>query len=150
MRMVIVVSTLALSGPSMALMCQPTAPEDIARIAEIAFVGVVTGVEESPYQPSGSCWAQTVLKPTCGGKLASFQISETLRGKPGVAATVLTEDACYCLGHYWKVGASYLVVARANSGDAKGDLIASNVCGGAGPIGVETESVIEALRVPNS
>lgn len=104
-----------------------------AQSAEIAFVGSVTAVEESPYSPPGRgrvCWERSVEHPQCGGKLVTLQVSDRIRGDLASSVTVVSEDACYCLGNYWKKGATYLVFAKPNNGRVPGELIASNLCSG--------------------
>jgi hypothetical protein len=131
---------------ALASQCVMQAPERIAASAQVAFVGIVTAVQESPYKPSDLCWARSREAPQCGGKLVTLQVTESLRGRVSSRTTVVSEDACYCLGSYWKVGSSYLIVASRNYRSIPGDVIAGNVCSGTGELNEMTLPIVKALR----
>ncbi|MFC3146658.1 hypothetical protein [Piscinibacterium candidicorallinum] len=72
-------------------------------------------------------------------------MDQTIRGAVGKRATVVAEDACYCLGPYWAVGKTYLIVATRNATRLPGQFIASNVCEGTGEINDRAKQIIKEL-----
>jgi len=129
-----------------ASVCLSQSPEAIARDAEVAFIGTVTSVEESEYDPRGlGCWKHSRENPECGAKFLTVAVTESLRGRLNGSVTVVSEDACYCSAPYWKKERSYLVIARKNTSGQPGALVASNVCGGTGEERTRA-AAIEALR----
>jgi hypothetical protein len=138
---------LLAASPAPASTCSPDSPEDIARRAEIAFIGTVDQVGRSDYRPSGRCWDSSWFKPECGGKHVTFTVREVLRGEIGDTVSVQSQDGCYCLGPYWTTGADYLVVARRHTDGKKTHVIADNVCGGTGKV-ADKQAEVEALRAP--
>ena len=145
MRTIAGIAILAWVTSAIASTCVEQSPQKIAASAEIAFVGTVTDLAESPYKPWELCWDRS-SSPKCGGKLGTFRVTEKLRGDPGSTVTVLKEDGCYCTGGYWNVGSAYLVVAKPNTTRNPGQLVASNVCGGTGELGESAQPIINALR----
>jgi hypothetical protein len=146
MRTIIAAFTLGYFAEATALTCSSKSPREIANTAEVAFVGEITAVEDSEYSPHPGLCRTKAKDSKCGGKLASFRVTEVIRGDVPPTVTVLSEDGCYCLGHYWKVKDSYLVIATSNTTKHRGSLVASNVCGGTGPLNERSSAVIEALR----
>ena len=127
--------------------CSPLSPKEINATAGVAFVGKVQDVAESKYKPISLCWDNSSESPGCGGKLVTFTVTEVLRGTVPPTVSVISEDGCYCLGQYWSVGQSYLVIAKPNTTELPGDLEAANVCEGTGEA-VRQSAVIEVLRAP--
>ena len=117
-------------------------------VAQVAFVGTVIAVRDSDYSPhSLVCWTPTQDRPACGGKVATLAVEEVLRGKPAKTVTVLSEDACYCLGAPWRKGEKYLVVATPHrvAKDNGADLLAGSTCWGTG-LAYRSERLIERFR----
>ena len=132
--------------PAHGSVCLSQSPEVIASDAEVAFIGKVTSVEESEYDPTGlGCWKRSQEHPECGAKLLTLAVTESFRGALSGSVTVVSEDACYCSAPYWKKEHSYLVVARLNTSGHPGNLVASNVCGGTGEESTRA-AAIDALR----
>lgn len=145
MRIIAVVLLIVCATPAFAITCEKQTPEQVAGAAEIAFVGTVTSVVESDYKPMELCWDRS-SGSRCGGKLGTFRVTESIRGQLTSSVTVLKEDGCYCTGGYWKVGSSYLVVAKPNTTKMPGQLIASNVCGGTVELSDSAQPFIKALK----
>jgi len=145
MRIIAVIAIIAWAGVASATTCVEKAPEQIAASAEIAFIGTVVNLAESPYKPGELCWDNTSA-PKCGGKLGTFRVTEKLRGNVESNVTVLKEDGCYCVGGYWSVGSAYLVVAKPNTTRNPGQLVASNICGGTRELSAEVQPIVNALR----
>ena len=129
MKPIAVVLALLLHGLGHASVCMPLPPNEIAQSAKIAFIGTVTAVAESDYKPWSGCWESSAQRPQCGGKRVTFEITEQLRGNTSKTATVLAEDACYCLGPYWKTGAEYIVIGLPVA-EQTAQIVADNQCGG--------------------
>lgn len=132
--------------PAHASTCLGKSPGAIASDAEIAFIGTVTSVEESEYDPRGSgCWKRSQEHPECGAKIITVTVTESLRGSANGSVAIVSEDACYCSAPYWKQQQSYLVVAYLNTSGHPGELVALNVCGGTGEERT-SGAAIDALR----
>lgn len=127
--------------------CNPLAPKHVAKSAEIAFIGSVEGVEQSSYKPNAYCWPYTGRSSRCGGKLVTLKVKQAIRGNVGKLTTVISEDACNCLGPYWKAGSTYLIVAKTNATGLLGQFVASNVCGGTGELDSRAEQIIKEFGV---
>lgn len=138
-------STLALlyTVSAYASECEPQTPAQIARSAQVAFVGTIKMIEESPYKTSELCWSRTDRSPNCGGKLVTLNVIHAIRGNVGERATVISEDACYCLGSSWKIGTTYLVIAKQNTTGLPAQFIASNVCEGTGKLNNRAKQIIK-------
>lgn len=145
MKSIAIVFAFLLHGLSHASVCAPLPPSEIAQSAKIAFVGTVTAVAESDYKPWAGCWERSTQRPQCGGKLVTLEIKERLRGNISKTVAVLAEDACYCLGPYWKTGASYVVVGSQVTEHAD-QIVAANQCGGTMEITEDAIPLVEALR----
>lgn len=146
MKSVALVLAGCLASHALASQCAMKSPEKIAESAQIAFIGTVVSVRESQYKPSNSCWGRSEEAPQCGGKLVTIQVTERLLGRVPSRTEVISEDGCYCLGSYWKVGTTYLVVASRNYKKLPGDVIADNVCSGTGELNEEKQRIVKALR----
>ncbi|MDR7296475.1 hypothetical protein J2X16_001814 [Pelomonas aquatica] len=146
MKHVITAFVILLASQASASQCKMKSPEEISKETEIAFVGTVTLIEESTYKPSNLCWERSEKAPQCGGKLVTLKVSENLRGELGSSATVVSEDGCYCLGSYWKVGSSYLIVAKPNDTSVPGQVMAVNGCSGTGELSERTQPIVKVLR----
>lgn len=118
-------------------------PSEVAKRAEVAFVGTVLKVESDPYRPMDLCW-DALHGDDCGGRRVTFELGEALRGNLETQVEVVSEDACYCLGSYWEVGSDYLVIAAADEGNAN-RLIAEDVCAGTGKL-YERSGYLRELR----
>ena len=77
--------------------------------------------------------------------MVTLDVTKRLRGEVGSTVTVVSQDGCYCLGQYWTVSLDYLVVAKPNTSEVPGQLIAANVCNGTGPA-AESRPAIKALQ----
>lgn len=145
MKPIAVVFALLLNGLTHASECMPLPPNEIAQSAKIAFIGTVTAVAESDYKPWPGCWEYSTQRPNCGAKLVTFEITEQLRGKISKTATVAAEDACYCLGPYWKTGAAYVVVGLPVA-EQTAQIVAANQCGGTTEFTDDARPLVKALR----
>ena len=75
--------------------------------AEYVFSGTVTHHEKHA-ELSGK-WCETE-GPSCGAKLATLEVDKVWKGTiPKHMVNVFSEDACYCLGTYFKTGTRYIV-----------------------------------------
>lgn len=143
-----IIASALLSTQVFASECDMQSVATISQEAEIAFVGKVTSLQESSYNPTPFCRPQSKDAPQCGGKLVTFQVTERLRGDPTAITTAVSEDACYCLGNQWKKGASYLIIAKPNNTGHPGQVIAMNTCHGTGELNGTSRSIARALRAP--
>lgn len=146
MKSIALVLSAFLTSHALASECVMRSPEKIAESAQIAFIGTVASIQESQYKPSNFCSARSDAAPNCGGKLVTIQVSERLLGRVPSRTEVISEDGCYCLGGYWKVGSTYLVVASRNYKALPGDVVADNVCSGTGELNEERQPIVKALR----
>lgn len=135
--------TGATALPAFASTCMRMEPHEVAKRAEVAFVGTVLKVEADPYRPWELCWDAS-HGDDCGGKRVTFELAEVLRGRLEKRVEVISEDACYCLGSYWEVGSDYLVIAEVDEANAN-RLVAGSVCAGTGKLD-ERQSYLGALR----
>jgi hypothetical protein len=133
-RVVLIASLVGSStapASSWALACFRTPDDELVARIEIAFVGKVIAVEESSYNPSpGLCWERSESKKSCGGQLATLEVSRRLRSRVPTTVRVLSEDVCYCHGANWKLGEYFLVTAKANDSSLPADLVALVPCSG--------------------
>lgn len=118
-------------------------PHEVAKQAEVAFVGTVLKVDADPYRPWELCWDAS-HGDDCGGKRVTFALGEVLRGRLEKRIEVISEDACYCLGSYWELGSDYLVIAEVDEANAN-RLVAASVCSGTGKLD-ERKSYLGELR----
>lgn len=131
--------SLLLPEAAPAKQCVPAPFEDSVKEADVIFEGTV--IKREPYDTSGNesiCWKQdTNSKELCGGKLATFLITQVWKGaEAGNIIQAYSEDACYCLGNYFEKGKKYIVFARkagGASGKSKGFVTANSVCLGSMP-----------------
>ncbi|WP_395792843.1 hypothetical protein [Aquimonas sp.] len=148
MTLVRVITILLFCAPiaerAMASTCEPMSPTNAAEHAKVAFVGTVLQVDRDPYRPRHLCWDES-HGSHCGGKRVTFAVVEALRGDVDERVELVSEDACYCLGSYWDVGDSYLVIARLEGEEASERLVAGDVCTGTGKLD-QRENYLEALR----
>jgi len=145
MKAIGIVFVFFLHGLVHASECTPLSPNEIAQSAKIAFIGTVTAVAPSDYKPWPGCWEHSSQGPDCGGRLVTLEVTDQLRGNISTTATVLAEDACYCLGPYWKVGAAYLVVGRPVAEHAE-QIVAANQCEGTMDFTEDASPLVKALR----
>ena len=132
--------------PSFALECSPADSDRVVAEVEVAFVGKAISVEPSGYAPSEICWKADTGRPQCGGKIATFEVTRSIKGGASGQVRVLAEDGCYCLGPYFKEGGEYLVVGLKNPTPFPADVLAKNVCWGTGPPDRElSKRIIERL-----
>ena len=111
--------------------CFRAADDELSRNAEIAFIARVVAVEESAFNPHPRvCQEKYAAGPECGGRLSTLEVTRALRNREPGPVKVLTEDSCVCLGLRWRVGESYVVVAKANDSGLAADLIALGGCSG--------------------
>lgn len=146
MRLIATVLVVFAFGSVQAMDCRPIPPNKIAERAKMAFVGTVMAVGESSYKPYPSCWEQSVHRPQCGGKLVTLEVTESIRGTIPSTVTIVSEDACYCLGPYWTKGAKYVVVEGLSSSNDKALMVAANQCGGTRELTDHTLPSMKALR----
>ena len=126
--------------------CIPLSAEQVARTAEIAFVGEVSAIAESSFKPRDYCLNRQPQQPQCGGKRVTFRVVDSIRGRLEPVVVAVAEDACYCFGQYWSHGAQYLVVAKWSLDGPSGQLVVLDVCHGTMPVGSDAEPFIKALR----
>jgi hypothetical protein len=141
----VVIATTFSASPVGASECEPQSPKAIAATAQVAFLGTVISVEESSYKPSQRCWDRATHGPKCGGKLVTLQVTDRIRGQVDSKVTVMSEDACYCLGPYWDSGMQYLVIAQSNITDKPGQFVASNQCEGTMEINKATQPITQGI-----
>lgn len=141
-RYLLVLLTLFFAKHVLALTCVPKEPADIVGAAEIAFIGKVVKSDISEYASSPICWKTSANRPRCGGKVATLEISRTLRGEAKGQITVLAEDACYCAATYFDVGEEYLVIAKRNQTSFPAALLAEDICSGTGPASGKRQQLI--------
>jgi hypothetical protein len=129
-----------------ALMCMPQTAQEIVKNAEVAFVGMVTSIEDSAYKPRSLCQDRAHEKPHCGGKILNIRVTENLRGSAEDTAIVIAEDSCYCTGIRWNIGSSYIVVARKNTSKIAGQFIALDICSGTSAVNENTPALVREFK----
>lgn len=66
-------------------------------------------------ESDGVCWSEG---ESCGSKIATVEIGEVRKGKfDSLETSIYSEDACYCLGTYFPVGAKYIVFGKESDND---------------------------------
>jgi hypothetical protein len=139
-------SGLLTALPAFALECSPIDPDRVAAEAEFAFVGRAISVVASDYSPNDICWKAETREAQCGGKIATFDVTRSIKGTASGQVRVLAEDGCYCLGAYFTKGGEYLVVGSKNPTPFPADVLAKNVCWGTGPVqGELSQKIIDRL-----
>ncbi|WP_237067925.1 hypothetical protein [Microbulbifer guangxiensis] len=82
--------------------------------SDIVFYGqVIDRVAVVEDDDESICWTQS-SGPKCGSKIATFKISEILKGAPTDSVKVMAGDGCYCVSPYLEMGESYVVFAKFN------------------------------------
>ena len=113
-----------------ASLCEPLAASDIYEWADVVFVGTVVNREAVEFALTQRCWKYSTSKPACGSKVATFEVSEMIKGSVKGEVTVYSMDACYCTGSYLTKGDEYLVAAKKSTGKIQAKFSSKGVCYG--------------------
>ena len=112
-----------------AMECEKQPFDRMDQKATVIFSGTVSK-RVSVDGGAAACDKRSAEKPDCGAKVATFKVNKVWKGKPSRMLKVFSEDACSCLGSYFKIGDEYLVFAVPPTPERPGIYNANNVCYG--------------------
>ncbi len=129
-----------------AMTCSPIPFDEAIQQADVIFKGTVIDREPLSNRSNGLCWEQSEgYYSDCGSKIATFDVHQLWKGDVDSSVKVFSEDACYCLGNYFKMGSELIVFARLEDVH-NADLIAQDVCHGTSMINSDSSELIENLN----
>jgi hypothetical protein len=102
------------STSAQAMMCEQQTLEEVIPRADAIFSGRVQFVRFVPRAIVGQsmCWEHRQEAPDCGAKVATIAVQRIWKGELRREVLVYSEDACYCLGTYFREGDEILFVVR--------------------------------------
>jgi hypothetical protein len=105
-----------------AMMCEKQSIDEVISQAEAVFSGRVQSVRFVPRAIIGQsmCWEHRPEAPECGAKVATVAVHRIWKGELRREVSVYSEDACYCLGAYFRAGEEMLFVVRRYYGRGHG------------------------------
>lgn len=128
------------------MQCMPLEAKTIIQKSPVIFIGKVTAIEASDYDPMGIY--RNGKPDNCGAKIVTFAVSSWLQGQPQSTTEqtrVLIEDACYYTGPYVNDNQLMFIAAQPNTTDYPAELFAFDVCYGSGNAFSKTSLVIQHL-----
>ena len=115
MKTTLLICTFFITFPSFALVGVPQSLDDLYNQADYVFLSTV--IKREPIfegnKENQLCWIYSKEKPSCGTKVAYFNIEESdnWKGKLVGIHSFISPDACYCLGSYLNLGEMYVIFA---------------------------------------